>query len=178
MHVTCGFGRATRRVYVLVVLVLAITCRRIIRTRNNGPIQRELVFKTAAPQPELYIHRRSTTNRSGIQQQPAALLQPLAFVTATVIMCVCCLCVQSAPQCSCTYAMHGLGVGSMLIAARLPDYTQLDRASSMQQTDLGVNDLPSLPASSQQHLSQQGSQSQQLCTVYIYEYEYVSYVPV
>ena len=56
----------------------------------------------------------------------------------------------------------------MRLAARLLVYTQLDRASSMQQADLWVNYLPSLPASSQ-HLSRQGSQSQQLCTVYIRE---------
>ena len=61
------------------------------------------------------------------------------------------------------YDMQVLGVGSMLLAARLV-YTQLDRAPSMQQTDLSMNDLHSLPASSQ-HISRQGSQSQQLCTV-------------
>ena len=33
----------------------------------------------------------------------------------------------------------------MLLAARLLVYTQLDRASSIQRTDLSVNDLPSLP---------------------------------
>ena len=74
-----------------------------------------------------------------------------------------------APQCwSCMHDnMHGLRVVSiLLLAARLQVCTQLDRASSMQQTDLSVNYLPSLPASSQ-HLSHQGSQSQQFCTVYM-----------
>ena len=59
---------------------------------------------------------------------------------------------------------------SKLLAARPLAYTQLDRASSIQQTDLSVNDLLSLPASSSHHLSTQGSQSQKLCTVYIFMY--------
>ena len=42
------------------------------------------------------------------------------------------------------YDVHELGVALMLVAARLLVYTQLERASSMQQTDLSVNDLPLL----------------------------------
>ena len=48
------------------------------------------------------------------------------------------------------YGMHRLGVAanSMLLAARLLVYRQLDRGSSMQQNDNSANDLPSLPDSS------------------------------
>ena len=60
-----------------------------------------------------------------------------------------------------------LVVCSMLLGARRLVYTQFDRASSMQQSDLSVNGLPSPPDSCQQHSSHQGSQSQQFCTVYI-----------
>ena len=101
------------------------------------------------------MYRVQTTvpvhNRRRIQQQPAALRQPLCFVTVRVIVRVC-VCTEYTAVLM--YDMHRLGIKSMLLAARLLVYRQLDRASSMQQTNISVNDLPPLAASSySQHLS-------------------------
>ena len=86
-------------------------------------------------------------NRSRIQQQPVALRQSLWSVTVRVGMWVVRGCTQEYTAVL-MYDMHRLGIKSMLLAARLLVYRQLDRGSSMQQNDNSANDLPSLPDSS------------------------------
>ena len=44
------------------------------------------------------------------------------------------------------YDMHGMGVGSILLDASLLVNPQLDRASSVQKTDISVSDVSSLRA--------------------------------
>ena len=87
-----GLHRLGVCTYVLVVLFPAIIWHRIIRTRNDGPTQRagQLDFRRTWPTAGAAqsIHRSSTQPQPHMYQQPATLRKPLAFVTATVVMCV------------------------------------------------------------------------------------------
>ena len=107
-------------------------------------------------------HSRSSaqsTKGSSTQTQHDATAgsraSPTSFVCHSHGEYVCVVCVYTHYTAVLMHDMHGLVVESMLPAARLLVYTQLDRASSMQQTDISLNDLAPLPASSysQQHLS-------------------------
>ena len=63
---------------------------------------------------------------SGIQQQLAALCQPLSFVTVGVII-VCVVCVSTEYTAVLMYYMHRLGVEYMLLAARLLAVSSIER---------------------------------------------------
>ena len=164
--------------HVLVVLFPAIICRRFVRTRNDGPTQRagQLDFKSSC----LTAGAMHRVNTGIVHNQPQRYTTATSRASPTFCLCdshgdyVCVVCVCTECTAVLMYDMRGLGVGSMLLAARLLVYTQLDRASSMQQNDLLVNDLHSLPVLSQSHLPRYGPQSNNSvrCT---YEREYVSY---
>ena len=95
---TCGFGRATWRVYVIVVLFPAMIYHLIIRAKNDRPPQKavELDFKSSPTAGAVHrVHRSSTT--------AASHASPTSFVCHSQgdDVCVVCVCTQSTPQCSC-----------------------------------------------------------------------------
>ena len=134
--------------HVLVVLFPAIICRRFVRTRNDGPTQRagQLDFKSSC----LTAGAMHRVNTGIVHNQPQRYTTATSRASPTFCLCdshgdyVCVVCVCTECTAVLMYDMRGLGVGSMLLAARLLVYTQLDRASRMQQTDLSVNYLSSL----------------------------------
>ena len=74
-------------------------------TRAAGVLRVALRATDAEPLINALVHSRVQTevvqDRSRIQYQPAALRQPLSFVTVRMILCVVCVCTQSTSQCSC-----------------------------------------------------------------------------
>ena len=108
VHVTCGFDRAMRSVYVFVVLFPAIVRRRIIRTRNDGPTQAagQLYFKSSCPTAgavhRVYILESSTQPTAAVYHSShPRFANVFALVTSMAILCVVYGYSQSAPQCSC-----------------------------------------------------------------------------
>ena len=97
----CGFGRATWRVFVLQLFCYLSYLHNLPSYHTNEERRTNTMSGATRFQKQPYS-RNSTqsTNRSSTQPQPAALRQPISFVSQGDYVCIVCVRTQSAPQCS------------------------------------------------------------------------------